>query len=220
VAVTVSTLISYLRQTYPDCGDALGLRAIQRTVRALVQPDDTRTETTTLSSLVAGTADYALNESVIRVWSADYQPAATQSKRLTAVTMSQLERDYPNHRVASSGAPQVFAVTYSGSALQLTLHPAPDTTTAGGYPRVILRTSTVPTLASNSTLPANLPEEAIEAGALWRVARVLDPAKAPAYEALWRQQLASARAEMVQRAAGARYELDSDDWSWDGGGVV
>ena len=218
MAITAGTMYGYLQSVYPDASDALCLRSINRTVRALVQPDDSRTESVTLSSLVAGTASYALSESVVRVWSAEYQAESGSTKQLSALTMRQMERDYPNYRVAASASPSSYAVTYTGSALNLTLYPAPDSSSSGGYPRLVLRVSEAPTLTSGSSLPANVSEEAVEAGALWRVARVLDPAKADFYEKLWRQELAMARAENTGRVADARQELFSDEWSF--GGIV
>jgi len=104
-------------------------------------------------TLVVGQLEYAVSDSVLRIWSATYYTSATASQTLRATSIDELDSEYPLWRDSSSGVP----TRYYDVGTVVGILPAPSTATAAGYPKVTLQTTQRRVLVSGTTMPGNVP---------------------------------------------------------------
>lgn len=140
---------------FPEITSAVALEYLQYANRELAfdMPLYTLEEDITLDGT---NYDFSINANDVRVWSATYKFSATMNKPLTAVSIRELELDYPSWRVVSSSIPNVYSVFKSSDTMKIRLHPTPGTATTAGYPIVTLRVSRHVDLDSGGNLPAGL----------------------------------------------------------------
>lgn len=154
--MTVAELISLTRGHFDtfDSGEALThLQAVHNNICRLVRvlPDESVDV-----SITAGASEYPIAD-LLRIWDAAYWKSATDSKALIPRSVDQMDLEtHGAWRRDQSSTP----VWYDERAGSLVLHPAPDTTTASGYPKVVLSVSLVQPLDMTTSLPAVADHEA------------------------------------------------------------
>jgi len=107
--------------------------------------------TQTLSSLVAGTASYALASGTARVYEVRYYTSATSYHKLNATHIDELSTTRFNWRT-ESGTPDSFAL----QAGNIILVPNPSTSSVANYPQVQVDHTLVTTLSIGDSLPTGL----------------------------------------------------------------
>lgn len=135
----------------------------------------------TTISITAGTASYT---QAGRVYDARYTRSATRGdyKTLKATHKEELDEIDPRWRARENAEPEYFYM----EAGNIVLHPTPDETTSGSYPRIDVDYATSETLVSGTDLPDGLMSYRVYVeGLKSRLAlRVEDP-RYPAYERMY-----------------------------------
>lgn len=109
-------------------------------------------ETITIN-LTSGTGEYAIDDDILRVWTARYLVSATSQDVLNPTHVDELNKNHRDWKVDSASTPNLYYVEGSN----LGLYPVPDTTTSGGYPVVKCEVTRDQTLSISGT-PTVIPE--------------------------------------------------------------
>jgi hypothetical protein len=110
-------------------------------------------DTTMTINLTAGTQEYALPDSCVRVWDAAYFSNASSHTPLKPTNVDALYNQYgPNWQLQDAGVPWSF---YERGGM-VGLVPAPSVTTVTGYPNVTLYYTAYTALDFYDTLPTTI----------------------------------------------------------------
>lgn len=115
-----------------------------------------QTGTETLSALVAGTKEYALSVTARWAATAVYVRSATDGDAVKLVSKAQesLEAQDGTYKFEGTGEPTHYYITHdSEGTVYIGLDPTPDTSTSGGYPKVVMRVGRGATLTAAGNLP-------------------------------------------------------------------
>lgn len=138
-------------------------------------------------SLTAGTKEYALPASSVRVYSAIYQTAATTGTVLEATHTDYLDKYDERWRLQSSGTPRKFYVDIANGVVGF--HPTPDTTTST-YPKVVVDVSKTQSLLVGTTLGGNLPSyQVCVEGLKARMALRTEDSRYQVFSQMFRQEI-------------------------------
>ncbi len=106
------------------------------------------------TSLVAGTAEYALSESVVRVRQAYWMNSETDYRLLCANDAGYMDMDRLDYRFSSSGEPTEYYI--DGQMIGFTPPPKVSSDASTLYPRVKIFAYSHKVLGARDTLPTNL----------------------------------------------------------------
>ena len=111
-----------------------------------------------ITTIVAGTREYAVSALMKRLWSAEWvmSSADGDSYDLKATSIPALNNSNPSWRRAPQGRPTRRYLSLSGDSVVIGLDPKPNLSTSGGYPLLRLYESRTTTLATDGNLPANI----------------------------------------------------------------
>ncbi len=154
---TVADIVNQARVKYPDMdATGLGVDLFNTVHNRILTQAQVQTDVETFSSLVSGTKVYDVQTTARKVWSALYYRSSTAGDlyKLKARSVEEFEAYLPTYAGDASGTPQFYYVRFKNDGqLDLGLHPTPDTSTSGGYPKVVLRVSRGAVLTSTGNLP-------------------------------------------------------------------
>ena len=183
--VTVAEAIERVSRRYDDASENAILDYFNEADRELkvMLPMSEDTEDLTL---VAGQSEYALDENILTVESAEFQRSATDIRQLRGVDKRQLPGGF---RHETTGDPTRFYLAYNASTMVIGLVPAPSAATSGTYPRVRLYVSRSGTLTALGNLPYAVNADYYVFYANWRLSldRKLDDSN------FWKEQFVEAR---------------------------
>lgn len=141
-------------------------------------------------TLTADTREYSLPSNTVRVLACRYVTSATASDKLQARHLDWFDAYDYNWRDQSSGTPMDYYVDTANN--NIGLHPAPDTTTSGGYPKLTLDVSQRRgTLVVGTDFGSNLPSyQAWVEGLRHRMALRTSDERLGYYERMFNHELA------------------------------
>ena len=202
--MTVQDCIDGLHVSYPQVSDAQALdyfRDVHREILSLAQIENGE-ETV---NLTAGTREYALNATnkITQVRAAYYLKSATDITRLAPTSTDWLDANDPTWRATTDkGQPLRF---YREDE-KLGLDPVPDTTTAAGYPKVLVYGTTYQALIATDPIPEAIPSVRVYVEGMKRLyASDRDPANFAQWDAAYQRELHAALAAINASAE----DLDS-----------
>lgn len=170
--MTAQEVIDLAKLDFPDETDTKALADLQVIHDELCFDFKVYPSTQSLTSLVAGTNNYALTAGTKRVYNARYLANSSSSKPLEPTHRDHMDVLDPNWEARANGTPREYWV----EAGKVYLHPTPDTSSSGGYPKVELVTTLGQTLVVGTTLPSVPNYQAWVEGVKWRIAlRKNDP---------------------------------------------
>lgn len=148
MAEMYTTLVARVRETYPDCTTTLALSNLNLIVRQLCRTIPLY-RTSADVTLTADDPSYTLSDTVGQIDTVFYVTSATQRTQLEYVALDELNQDDSNFRLRDSGTPSRYYLTQTASsapagALEIGLDCPPDTTTSGGYPKLTIYYSEIP----------------------------------------------------------------------------
>lgn len=152
MAVTAQNIVTEVQFDFPDRSDTELLADLQDVYDELSFDFKLNPGTQSVSTITAGTAGYALSAGTTRVYQARYHTSSTSYTVLDMVHVDWLDAYQSQWRGASDGTPRYCYVELG----TIYLHPAPDTSTSGGYPTLDVDTTTNATLVLATALPAGL----------------------------------------------------------------
>ncbi len=157
--MTKTEVLTRFNQHYADCDATLAGQLFDESHRQILSELEARNGTIVIP-LTAGTREYALSSTVLKIWEAYYQESATESTwyKLTPMSIQQLA----NRGAWRSQAQQVRPTEYyistvasGNTSMNLVgFNQIPPTTTTASYPNVTLYCTVVVDLAGGDTLPA------------------------------------------------------------------
>jgi len=152
MAITVQAIYTAVQTHFSDIPEATFLSLLNDVHQEIIENIRLTPDVAVTVELTAGQQEYALPDTVLRIWEAAYMAQAGDYQRLKQTNVDRLDDGSPTWRNYSPSTPS--RVYDRGGNLGLV--PAPDTTTSGGYPIVTLycsQTSDTP-LGIDDSLPA------------------------------------------------------------------
>jgi len=159
MSTTVQNVVDQARIGYPSIPD-VGAPSTAVNLANEVHNDiltrcgiQTDTETITLTS---GTKEYSLPVTARFATSVTYVRSASAEDVVKLLSRSQeeFENESPAYKYSDSGEPTSYYITHgSDGTVSIGLDPTPDTTTSGGYPKVVMRVGRGATLTAAGNLP-------------------------------------------------------------------
>jgi len=185
--MTVQKIISLARRHFDAFDDQEAMTYLQATHNKILRLVRVKPDEDYDLPLIAGTASYALQSTISRIWSATYKTSSSDVRPLYPRSVDEL--DWQTKGIWRT-QPNATPIWYDERAGRLILHPTPDTTTIDGFPIVTLTVQRTDTLTSTSTLPVALDEyDAWIYGLCRKYAAEKSRDQFPAFEALYRQAL-------------------------------
>ena len=157
--MTKTDVLTRFNQHYSDCESTLAGQLFDEAHRQILSELEAR-NSTIMIPVTAGSREYSLSGSVLKIWEAYYQESATESTwtKLTPTSIQQLADRGAWRSQADKGRPIEYyvATTASGntSTNVIGFNPIPSVTASGGYPNVTLYCTAVDDLASGDALPS------------------------------------------------------------------
>jgi len=155
---TVQNVIDLAKVGYPslpDFGDSVAVKLFNEVHNEILTRVGVQTDTETIT-LVADQREYALNVTARFASTAVYVRSATEgdATKLEPVSQETLERQSGGYQFEDSGEPSRYYITHSNDGtVKIGFDPAPDTSSTGGYPSVVLRVGRGATLTAAGNLP-------------------------------------------------------------------
>lgn len=146
MAETLTNLRTQFGRHYPEASTTIideFLNAAQRKLAItfpIVYADTT-------FNLSAGDNTVDITNAIGMIFKVQYQVSATDVNDLRVYHYEELDELFPDRRSASNDRPSACAI--NGNTL--VLHPPPDTTTSGTYPRILVAHSSFPTTLSQGS---------------------------------------------------------------------
>lgn len=188
MAITVAAVEASVQLDFPDVPTADVLTALNEEHYKLCHLYPLYTSTETFSSLVSGTGEYNFATLPASVRHAIYKPTATASGWITlrATSIDALNSDNPTWRQSTASQPTHYYTTTDGTNVKLGLYPAPNTTSSGGYPAVIVYTWLATVLTTN--MPVSIDAyDCYKYGACYRLALQKNDPRAAMYKGLYEE---------------------------------
>jgi hypothetical protein len=178
---SVTTVIAAARQILPRLTTTRAQAHFHTAHKELLDEAQVRNIPVTLGSLVDGTREYDWAEGNLKAWDAVYYDSSTSFKHLEHVTEDWLDIYKPNWRAeAEEGDPDYYYITSSqdtdSAKKVIGFYPIPDTTTSGGYPKVIVEATQFAELTTSETLPSTILHSQFH---IYRVCELAAPELAP-----------------------------------------
>jgi len=152
MAVTVTNLYTAAQTHFPDIPQAVFLSLLNDVHQEIIENVRLTPDVAVTVNLTAGQQEYALPDTVLRIWEAAYMSEAGDYQKLEQTNVDWLDYNAPTWRNYPPSTP--YRVYDRGGNIGFV--PAPDTSTSGGYPIVTLycyQTSDTP-LGIEDSLPA------------------------------------------------------------------
>ena len=152
MAITVASLYSTAQSHFPDIPQATFLSLLNDVHQEIIENIRLTPDVTVTISLVAGQQEYALPDTVLRIWDAAYISQSGDYQKLRQTNVDWLDYNCPGWRNYSPSTP--YRIYDRGGNIGLV--PAPSLSTTGGYPIVSLvcsQTSDTP-LGIDDSLPS------------------------------------------------------------------
>ena len=196
MAILVKDIVRDVQLAFENANPVIVLDCINTIHRGLCYELPVIRDTVTVS-LTSGTREYALDETTASIMCATYYPDASGAYEiLEPVDMGDLDREDRAWRQIPDGTPKGFYI-FGG---YIGFVPAPDTTTASGYPKVELEVTEFSTLAMGDSLPTSIKtKEVYVHGARMLYAQFVDINMVQGFEAMYRYHL-----QDTERAMGRR----------------
>lgn len=138
MSYTVQSIVDQARDIYPYMSETAALRYFNEVRKDILSQVPLLNSSNTIS-VTAGTPTYAYSAYARRIQTAQYEVSATEVKRLIATSKDKIDYEYPNWRQWDDATPRLFFLEHDNTGLPLVhLVPAPDATTSGTYPRLVL----------------------------------------------------------------------------------
>jgi hypothetical protein len=151
MAITVATVVNAIQAHFADISQAMCLSLLNDVHNDLLEDARLTPDTTVTINLTVGTQEYALPDTVLRVWESSYATSAGNSSTLKQISVDELDYLHRGWRTEPTGTPSMM---YERGGM-VGFYPCPDTTTAGGFPLVTLYVSQqTATLDISASLPA------------------------------------------------------------------
>ena len=158
MAILVQTILDQARIRFKDLTETQALAYLNLVYKEVIR-DFPILLTQSNYSITAGTQEYTLGETVTKIWDAQLASSSTDNTPLKGTTTDELDALQPGWRYWTSGNPQFFYITRDSTGVnKLGLHPKPDTTTSGTYPRVETQVSKEPAsdLVAGDSMPNSI----------------------------------------------------------------
>lgn len=162
MATTRNQVIAQFAYIFPDCDIASDL--FNDSYLEILGELEVRNGTIEVL-LTAETAEYDLDNSVVRVFEAYYQPSSDPStwNVLKAISLQQMSATYPGWRAYEpSSQPWNYYLSTAkvGNTSKPTIgfYPVPNTSSSGGFPRVQLFCTVHETLSGTDDIPPSIPD--------------------------------------------------------------
>lgn len=194
---TAADIINQARVKYPDMHPTgLGLDLFNIVHNRILTTAQVQTDIETFSSLVAGTKAYDVQTTARKVWSAVYFTSSTAGDlvKLKSYSVEEFEAYSGTYTGEDEGTPAYYYVRFKNDGqMELGLHPTPDTSSSGGYPKVVLRVSRGAQLTTSGNLPLGVADySAWTSGVIAEYARLKrDPDEAAKMIGLFEHDLGS-----------------------------
>lgn len=132
--MTVQNLVDDIRREYAKgVPDAEIMYYLQEVHTDIITSIRLNVEDVTIS-LTDGTKGYAIDDDILKIWSAKYYRSAADAYGLKATHLDELNSDNPHWVITPDMEPRSFYIEQGF----IYFHPTPPTTTASGYPKVVL----------------------------------------------------------------------------------
>ncbi len=161
MASTITQVITKAQAFVSDMSAAAGLILAQELEDELLEQVKMLADTEDLT-LALLTPTYALDEDILKIWSADYFASATDITPLNETSLDFLNMYRKRWRHREPSQPRDYYIDNSSSAgMLLGLTPEPDTATSGTYPFVRLYVGRKRTLTGASVLPSAVQDDGL-----------------------------------------------------------
>ena len=138
MSYTVQSIVDQARDIYPSMSEVAALRYLNECRKDILSTIPLVTSSNTIS-VTSGTPTYQYSAYARRIQSAQYEKSATDMKRLIATSKDKVDWEYPNWRQWDDATPRIYFLEHDNTGLPIVhLIPAPDETTSGTYPRLVL----------------------------------------------------------------------------------
>lgn len=153
MATAVNTLVAEIRKDFPQV-PAADVIALLQEEDDILSREHRITVTTESVNLTAGTSEYSVSATTARYWAARYVTGSGVGAYsvLHPTKKTLLFQENPNWLKAGNGTPRLYYI----DAGNLGLYPPPDTTTSGGYPKVVLEVSQFNTITAGQNMPSTV----------------------------------------------------------------
>ena len=152
MAITVSSIFTAVQRHFPDIPQQTFLDLLGDVHQEIIENVRITPDVTVTVNLTAGTQEYTLPDTVLRIWEVAYSASSGDYQKLKETNVDWLDYNVPSWRSFTSSTPS-YAYDRGGN---IGFVPAPSTSTSGGYPIVTLycsQTSNTP-LGIGDSLPA------------------------------------------------------------------
>ncbi len=152
MAITVTNLFTAAQTHFADIPQAVFLSLLNDVHQEIIENIRLTPDVAVMVNLTAGQQEYALPDTVLRIWEAAYMSQAGDYQKLKQTNIDRLDDNNPTWRNYPPSTP--YYIYDRGGNLGLV--PAPDTSTNAGYPIVTLfcsQTSDTP-LGISDSLPS------------------------------------------------------------------
>lgn len=149
--MTAGEVIDLVQRDLKNASDAECLDDLQAIHDDLAFSMRLKPSTQTLSSLVSGTASYALSTGWARVFGVRYYTSATSYEKLKPTSKDELD-SFRQYWRTETGEPDSYYIDGGN----IVLVPAANETSSGSYPQVQVDLSLTETLADATTLPTGI----------------------------------------------------------------
>lgn len=163
MADSISTVSAQIRGAFSSATTTQLEWALNAVNRDLHRELPLRREIVSLTALVVGTGEYALDADIIKVWQALYRQSATdKGSPLELVSLEGLDEQAGWYNDDNGTPEKLYLVDVEGtstsaasSVVKAGLYPKPDTASTGSpaYPRVEMRVTRCKTLSGTDLLP-------------------------------------------------------------------
>lgn len=168
---SVASAITRLRAIHSDMDDTQALSYLNIANNEICHKFRLFTTEESLTALVAGTPEYAINTLDARVYAVTYvrSSATGDVKPLVAVRWEDKIAEQPTFHHDPDSEPAEYAIHRGSTGLpSVYLWPAPVTASSGGYPKLTIHASRVVDLVSLGDLPSGM--VAVEDAFVWLAA--------------------------------------------------
>lgn len=210
--MTVADIVTKFRRRFPDCSAASAIEYYNDAQKEILFqiPYAKRARQLNVQS---GVQEYPLEAEELKVWSVRYVRSSSPGdyKELRATSEDELDLDRPGWRSEDPSEPQYFYIdSQDGSGGTIGTFPTSDTTSANGYPKLIIETSIYnPAENQNTPLP-NIPVLSRTFVDLMCYFRACDknPAIAPSFKAISDESLIAASHQFWGRNVQAPQKME------------
>lgn len=150
MAITVASVVASVQQHFADIPQGLCLSLLNDVHNDILENVRLTPDTSVQVTLTAGTQEYPLPDSVLRIWDADYSSGSGNHCPLTQTSVDELDYRHQGWRTEQPGIPNLI---YDRGGM-VGFYPCPNVSTTSGYPIVTLYVSQLSSpLAIGDSLP-------------------------------------------------------------------